>query len=63
MRHVRIAQRRQFTGGVFAGVSMRVRTVGNDLGVFVGQQLRREFLDLFRRNVQGSRDMRLGPCR
>jgi uncharacterized damage-inducible protein DinB len=54
VRHVRVAQRRQFTGGVFAGVSMRVRTVGDDLGVFVGQQRRREFLDPFRRNVQGS---------
>jgi hypothetical protein len=37
---------------------MRVRTIGDDLGVFVRQQLRREFLDPFRRNVQGSGDVR-----
>ncbi len=28
MRHVLVTHRRQFTGSVFAGVSMRVRTVG-----------------------------------
>jgi hypothetical protein len=44
MRHVRVTHSRQFTGSVFVGVSMRVRTVGDDLCVFVGQQLRREFL-------------------
>ena len=59
MPNVRVAHGRQFTGGVFAGVSMRVRTVGDDLSIFVGQQLWREFLDPFRRNVQGSGKMSL----
>jgi hypothetical protein len=58
VRHIRVAQRRQFTGGVFAGVSMRVRTVGDDLDVFVGQQLWSKLADLFGRDVQGSGDMR-----
>jgi hypothetical protein len=57
VRHVFVTHRRQFTGGVFAGMSMRVSTVGDDLGVFVGQQLRCDFLDSFGRNVQGSGDM------
>ena len=54
VRHIRVAHRRQFTGGVFAGVSMRVGAVGDDLSVLVGQQLRSEFLDPFGRNVQSS---------
>lgn len=37
MRNVRIAHRRQFTGGVFAGVSMPVRTVGHDSSILIGQ--------------------------
>ena len=36
VRHVGVAHRRQFTGSVFAGVSMRVRTVGDDFRVLVG---------------------------
>ena len=36
---------------------MIVRAVGDDLGVLVGQQLRSEFLNAFRRDVQGSGDM------
>jgi len=40
MHHVRVTHRRQFTGSVFAGVSMIVRAVGDDLGILVGQQLR-----------------------
>lgn len=36
MRHVGVTHRRQFTGSVFAGVSMRARTVSNDFVVFVG---------------------------
>ena len=51
MRYVGVTHRRQFTGGVFTGVSMGVGAVGNDLSVFIGQQLGREFLDLFRWNV------------
>ena len=51
---VRVAHGRQFTGGVFAGVSMRVRTVGDDLSIFVGQQLRREFLNSVWGNIQRS---------
>jgi hypothetical protein len=57
MPNVRVAHGRQFTGGVFAGVSMRVRAVGNDLCILVGQQLRCKFLDLVRGNVQGSGQM------
>src|ERR1700728_2478361 len=57
MPNVRVAHGRQFTGGVFAGVSMRVRAVGNDFCILVGQQLRREFLDTFRWYVQSSRQM------
>ena len=37
VRHVRVTHRRQFTGSVFAGVSMRVRAVGDNLAVLVGQ--------------------------
>jgi hypothetical protein len=51
MRHAAITHGRQFTGGVFAGVSMGIRAVGDDLNIFIGQQLRGEFLDLFRGNV------------
>src|ERR1700675_192527 len=58
MRYVGVTHGRQFTGGVSAGVSMHARTVGDDLSIFVGQQLRGEFLDTFRWNVQGSGDVR-----
>jgi len=58
MRHVGVAHGRQFTGGVFAGVSMRARAVGDDLSILVGQQLRSEFFDLFRGDVQRSGNMR-----
>jgi hypothetical protein len=54
MRHVGVTHSRQFTGGVFAGVSMRARVVGHDLSILVRQQLRSEFLDLFRGAVQRS---------
>jgi hypothetical protein len=54
MRNVRVAHGRQFTGGVFAGVSMQARAIGNDLSILVGQQLRSEFLDPFGRDVQRS---------
>ena len=54
MRYVGVTHGRQFTGGVFAGVSMHARAVGDDLSILVGQQLRCEFFDLFRRNVQCS---------
>ena len=36
---------------------MRVRAVGDNLGVLVGQHLRSQFLDLFRWDVQGSGEM------
>ena len=36
VHHVGVAHGRQFTGGVFAGMSMSARAVGDDLGVFVG---------------------------
>ena len=58
VRYVLVTHRRQFTGGVCAGVSMCVRAVGNDLGVFIGQQLRGEFLDRFGWDVQLSGDVR-----
>jgi len=57
VRHVLVAHRRQFTGSVFAGVSMRVRTVGDDLSIFVGQQLWGKFFNLFRWYVQRSGEM------
>ena len=57
MRHVGVTHRRQFTGSVFAGVSMRVGAVGDDFRVLTVQQLRGEFLDLFWWDVQGSSDV------
>ena len=54
MRHIGVTHGRQFTGGVFAGVSMGARAVGDDLSILVGQQLRSEFFDLFRGHVQRS---------
>ena len=54
MHHVGVTHGRQFTGGVFAGVSMQARAVGHDLRILVGQQPRCEFFDLFRGNVQRS---------
>jgi hypothetical protein len=59
VRHILVAHRRQFTGSVFAGVSMRIGAVGHDLGVLVGLQLRREFPNFFGWNVQRSGDMGL----
>ena len=59
VRYFGIAHSRQLTGGVFAGVSMSVRAIGDDLRVLVGQQLRRELFDFFWRNVQGSGNVRL----
>src|ERR1700681_4530646 len=57
MCDLRVAHGRQFTGGVFAGVSMRVTTIGNDLNVLVGKQLGRKLFDFVRRNIQGSGNM------
>ena len=57
MRHVGVAHRRQFTGGVLTGVSMSVCAVGDDLDIFIGQQLRSEVFDLLRGNVQRSGNM------
>jgi hypothetical protein len=59
MRHVPVAHRRQFTGSVFAGVSMRIRAVVNNLSILFGQHLWSEFLDPFRRNIQRSGYVRL----
>ena len=36
MRNVGVTHGRQFTGGVFAGVSMGIGTVGHDLSGLVG---------------------------
>ena len=44
--------------GVFTGVSMSVRAVGDNLSIPVRQQLRSEFFDLFWRNVQRSGNVR-----
>ena len=52
MRNVRVAHSRQFTGGLFAGVSMRARAVGDDLSILVGQQLGCEFLNFLWGDVQ-----------
>src|SRR5215472_2027306 len=45
VRDILVPHGRQCTGGVFAGVSKRVRAVGDDRGILVGQQLRSEFAD------------------
>jgi hypothetical protein len=37
MRHIGVTHRCQFTGSVFAGVSMHARAVSNDFVVFFGQ--------------------------
>ena len=37
MRHVGVTHSRQFTGGIFAGVSMSAGAVGDDFNIFVGQ--------------------------
>src|ERR1017187_8237432 len=57
MRYVGVTHGRQFTGGVFAGVSMQARAVGDDLSILARQQLRSEFFDSFWRNVQRSGKM------
>lgn len=54
-----VTHRRQFTGGVCAGMSMRVRTVGHNFSVLVRQKLWGEVPDLIRRDIQRSRNMRL----
>jgi hypothetical protein len=59
MRHVGVTHGRQFTGGILAGVSMQACAVGNDLSFLVGQQLRSEFFDLFRGDVQRSGEVGL----
>ena len=57
MRHVFVAHRRQFTGSVFTGVSMRVRAVRDNLSILFGQHLWSEFLDPFGWDVQSSGEM------
>ena len=47
MRHVFQPIAANARGGVFAGVSIRVGAVRDDLSVFVRQQLRGEFLNAF----------------
>ena len=37
--HVRVTQRRQFTGGVFRGVSSRAGAIDHDIHILVGQKL------------------------
>ena len=59
MRYIGVTHGRQFTGGVFAGVSMHARAVRDDLSILVQQQLRSEFFDFFRGDVQCTREMRL----
>ena len=59
MRHAGVTHGHQFTGGEFAGVSMQARAVGDDLSILVGQQLRSEFFDLFRWDVQRSGEVGL----
>jgi len=59
MRYVGVTHGRQFTGGIFAGVSMQARAVGDDLSILVGQQSRSEFFDLFRGDVQRSGEVGL----
>ena len=42
--HVRVAQRRQFTGGVFGSVSGRAGAIDHDVRSFVRQQSRCKLL-------------------
>jgi hypothetical protein len=39
--HIRIAQRRQFTGGVLGGMSSRQGAINHDIGTLVWDQFRR----------------------
>src|ERR1700687_3634909 len=59
MRNVGVTHGRQFTGGVFAGVSMRIGTVGHDLNGLVGQQLRCKLPDFVGRKVHCSGEVSL----
>ena len=52
--HIRVAQRRQFTGGVFRGVSGRTGAVNDDLRVPIRKELRSQRRHIFRRQVYGS---------
>jgi len=57
VHHILVAHRRQFTGSVFTGMSMRVRAISDDLSVLARQQLWSKFPDLFGRDVQSSGEM------
>ena len=52
MGNVGVTHRRQFTGGVFASVSMSVCAVCDNLNVLVGEQPRSDFLNPVWGNVQ-----------
>jgi hypothetical protein len=52
--YIRVAQRRQFTGGVFRGVSGRAGTVNDDLCVPIRKELRSKRRHIFRRQVYSS---------
>ena len=49
--YIRVAQRRQFTGGVFRGVSGRTGAVNDDLRVPIRKELRSKRCHIFRRQV------------
>jgi len=49
--HVRVAQRRQFTGGVLGSVSSRAGTVNHDVRCFVGQKRGCKLRHLVRRQI------------
>ena len=53
--HVGVTERRQFTGGVFRGVSGRTGAVNDDLRVSIRKELRSKRRHIFRRQVYCSR--------
>ena len=59
MRHVGVAHAANSRAALLPGVSMRACAVPTALSILLGQQLRTEFFDLFRRNVQCSRNVGL----
>ncbi len=57
--HVRVAKRRQFTGGIFGGVSRRAGAIDDDLRRFIRQKRRRKFRHPIGRQVDCARQVRV----
>ena len=49
--YIRVAQRRQFTGGVFRGVSGRTGAVNDDFGIPIRKELRSKRRHIVRRQI------------